>query len=108
MKCLGALASVVTWTLVQVIRGSALVLQAVFPERFPYRCRFYPSCSAYALEALKRHGPIRGVCLTARRLVRCHPFHPGGIDRVPEPRPSRTQCCGEQAGEDRIWVSGTA
>ena len=47
------------------------------------RCRFYPSCSAYALEAVQVHGALRGSWLAARRLSRCHPFHPGGIDLVP-------------------------
>ncbi|QSB07120.1 membrane protein insertion efficiency factor YidD [Natronoglycomyces albus] len=49
----------------------------------PNRCRFYPSCSAYALDAIQIHGAARGLFLTLRRLARCHPFHPGGYDPVP-------------------------
>ncbi|MGZ8097138.1 MAG: membrane protein insertion efficiency factor YidD [Methylosarcina sp.] len=47
-------------------------------------CRFYPSCSSYSIEALQRHGALFGSYLTLRRLLKCHPFHPGGIDPVPE------------------------
>ena len=47
-------------------------------------CRFYPSCSCYAQEALERHGVTKGGWLAVRRLLRCHPWHPGGIDLVPE------------------------
>jgi putative membrane protein insertion efficiency factor len=46
-------------------------------------CRFWPSCSAYAAEALQKHGARRGTVLAARRVLRCHPFHPGGVDLVP-------------------------
>jgi putative membrane protein insertion efficiency factor len=47
------------------------------------RCRFHPSCSAYARTAIETHGALRGSWLTARRLVKCQPFHPGGFDYVP-------------------------
>jgi uncharacterized protein len=49
----------------------------------PPACRFHPSCSSYALEALARHGAVRGSWLTVRRVARCHPFCEGGIDPVP-------------------------
>lgn len=50
------------------------------------RCRFYPSCSHYGYEAFRRHGTVRGLWLTTRRVVRCNPWNPGGIDEVPPAR----------------------
>jgi len=52
------------------------------------RCRFFPSCSTYAVGALTVHGPLRGTALAAGRLLRCHPWSAGGIDLVPPPRSS--------------------
>jgi putative membrane protein insertion efficiency factor len=52
-----------------------------------YHCRFYPSCSCYAREAIERHGTITGLRLAAARILRCHPWHDGGYDPVPCERP---------------------
>ena len=52
-------------------------------------CRFYPSCSCYAEQSLAPHGAVKGSYLTVRRLLRCHPWHAGGYDPVPEPPPTR-------------------
>ncbi len=49
-----------------------------------YHCRFHPSCSSYAQEAVLRHGALRGTLLALGRLMRCHPWHPGGVDPVPD------------------------
>jgi hypothetical protein len=64
----------------------------------PPRCRFEPSCSAYALGALREHGAARGVWLAVRRVARCHPFNPGGYDPVP---PRHT---GGKPGRARAWA----
>jgi putative membrane protein insertion efficiency factor len=57
--------------------------QTVLSPLLPSSCRYYPSCSAYAIEALEKHGAMRGSLLAVRRILRCHPFRPGGFDPVP-------------------------
>jgi putative membrane protein insertion efficiency factor len=76
-----------------MIRGLLILLVKLYRRLvgplLPPACRFYPSCSAYALTALERHGAAVGTYLTVKRLLRCHPFHPGGVDPVPELIPKR-------------------
>ncbi|HEY8259489.1 MAG TPA: membrane protein insertion efficiency factor YidD [Gemmatimonadales bacterium] len=67
----------------QFLASLIRVYQRVLSPLLPPSCRFYPSCSQYALEAVSRHGALKGSWLAARRLARCHPFHPGGFDPVP-------------------------
>lgn len=62
-----------------LIRGYQYLISPLFPPS----CRFTPSCSAYAREAVERHGALKGGWLALRRLLRCHPWHPGGPDPVP-------------------------
>jgi len=69
----------------RVLAAPIIAYRRWISPALPARCRFYPSCSAYALEAVARHGALRGTVLAVRRLLRCHPFHPGGYDPVPEP-----------------------
>lgn len=77
------LARVIDGLLVRVVGAPVIAYRRWISPALPARCRFYPSCSAYTLEALSRHGAFRGIWLSLRRLGRCHPFHPGGHDPVP-------------------------
>lgn len=65
--------------LVLLVRGYQVSISPLLPPA----CRYYPSCSAYAIEALQKHGALRGSWLAVRRIARCHPFRPGGYDPVP-------------------------
>ena len=67
-------------------RGALALIRVYQLTLSPYlgrHCRFYPTCSHYAMEAIATHGLLRGAALSARRLGRCHPFHPGGVALVP-------------------------
>ena len=65
--------------LLAAVRGYQYALRPMLGAN----CRFFPSCSDYAREAIERHGAARGSWLAARRVCRCHPYHPGGFDPVP-------------------------
>jgi uncharacterized protein len=58
--------------------------QIVISPLKPPTCRFYPTCSHYCLEAVQRFGALKGGWLTIKRILKCHPFHPGGVDPVPD------------------------
>lgn len=73
------LAALPRHALVLVVRAYQVALGPLLPPS----CRYTPSCSAYAIEALERHGALRGGWLAVRRIGRCHPFRPGGYDPVP-------------------------
>jgi uncharacterized protein len=70
--------------LARVLRMLLLGYRYLLSPLLGPRCRFYPSCSAYALEALDSHGALKGAWLATKRVGRCHPWHPGGYDPVPE------------------------
>ncbi|AIQ37031.1 membrane protein insertion efficiency factor YidD [Paenibacillus sp. FSL R5-0345] len=78
-------------TLRRTIQAPIRVYRKYISPIKPATCRFYPTCSAYALEAIEVHGPLKGSWLAAKRIARCHPFHPGGLDPVPplEEQPSK-------------------
>ncbi len=75
----------------QVLRGALATLIHIYQYTFSLLlgpcCRFFPSCSSYALESIDRFGMVKGIRLSLRRLIRCHPFNPGGYDPVPEINP---------------------
>jgi len=73
------------WLAIKFIRGYQIVISPMIGPR----CRFTPTCSTYAIEAIKSHGMIKGCWLAARRLIKCHPLHEGGYDPVPS-------CCAKK------------
>jgi hypothetical protein len=74
------------WLAVRALQLPILIYRYGISPMIGPRCRYMPTCSAYALEALERHGPIRGGWLALRRITRCHPLHEGGFDPVPPRR----------------------
>ena len=97
-RCARLLASVPKYLLI----GFLMLYRALISPLYGQTCRFYPSCSQYALTAVQRHGAVRGSWLAGRRLLRCHPWNPGGIDHVP---PVRSKAGGEHGVSDEATPS---
>ncbi|MBP8173639.1 MAG: membrane protein insertion efficiency factor YidD [Aeromonadaceae bacterium] len=73
------------WLAISLIRLYQLLVSPLLGQR----CRFYPSCSQYTVEAIRLHGVIKGIWLGSKRLLKCHPLHAGGYDPVPQPKQKR-------------------
>ncbi len=67
--------------LILLVRGYQVLISPVLGNN----CRYYPSCSAYTIEAMEKWGPLKGLWMGIRRVSRCHPWHEGGVDPVPDP-----------------------
>jgi len=90
------------WALLRrVLKAPIHVYRRFISPLKPPTCRFYPTCSEYALEAIEKHGALRGSWLAIRRISRCHPFHPGGIDFVPLTRAEKEALAAQAADLDR-------
>ena len=76
-------------TMLAVLRGYKRIISPLLPQA----CRFEPTCSEYAMDAVELYGPLRGAWMTLRRVARCHPFSRGGFDPVPPVSPDRS-CAG--------------
>jgi uncharacterized protein len=85
----------------KLLTGMIRVYQLTLAPIIGPCCRFYPSCSQYCMEAIEAHGAVLGLWLGLKRLFKCHPLHPGGMDPVPRPRTEATN--GSAAG-NRDWI----
>lgn len=68
----------------KILIGFIKIYQKVISPLTPPSCRFYPTCSHYGIEAVEKHGALKGSWLAVRRISKCHPFHAGGFDPVPD------------------------
>ncbi|GAB6990445.1 membrane protein insertion efficiency factor YidD [Paenibacillus pini] len=85
----------------RVTQGPIVAYRKYISPLKPATCRFYPSCSAYALEAIEVHGAAKGTWLAAKRIAKCQPFHPGGVDLVP-PRKDQSDTPNTTDGHSRL------
>lgn len=100
----GRLGAICAAPLVLLIR----LYQRFISPMFPPSCRYYPSCSAYAVTALQRFGPVKGSWLALRRLLRCHPWAAGGVDHVPQRRDRHTATVTDSAPDADSTSAGSA
>ena len=94
-------AGMIGWGLCVMVRAYQFLVSPLLPPS----CRFLPSCSEYAVEAIERHGAVRGIGLAVRRLARCHPWGGSGYDPVPDRRALDTRRrgpCAEPASTDHL------
>jgi hypothetical protein len=83
--------------LLLILRGYKLAISPMLGQN----CRFYPSCSEYAMEAIREYGAAKGCLMAGRRVCKCHPWHPGGIDLVP---PKSAESNSDNGGEKAIMT----
>lgn len=88
-RMISALRSGPRWVLMKVMIGCVIVYQYTLSPLLGPRCRFWPSCSSYMIEAIQVHGPIKGGWMAVKRIVKCHPGNAGGMDPVPGGRSER-------------------
>jgi hypothetical protein len=88
-----------------MIRGLIRFYQLTLSPFIGNRCRFHPSCSHYAMEAVETHGALKGSWLALRRLGRCHPFHPGGFDPVPAAGEARDPEVSSQSADTPAFLN---
>lgn len=79
MQIITLISKIVAWPLLLIVRFYQVFISPLLGQN----CRFFPSCSCYAHQALKQHGALKGSWLSLKRIVKCNPMHPGGIDEVP-------------------------
>jgi len=84
----------------QIVKAPIRFYRKFISPLKPPTCRFYPSCSLYALQAIDEYGALRGGWMALKRIARCHPFHPGGFDPVP-PNPNKRRATADLSGEER-------